>query len=69
MACNPVSVILPCHLIVPKSSIDRILSIRTRAQSTLFKGADLYLLDSIDVGEYAWGSDLKRRLIALQLHR
>ena len=69
VARNPISGIIPCHLIIPKESIDKVLAIRTRAQSTIFKGADLYFLDSIDVGEYAWGSDLKRRLIALQLYR
>lgn len=68
VACNPVSGIIPCHLIVPKESIDKILAIRTKAQSTIFKGTDLYFLDTLDVGEYAWGSDLKRRLIALQLY-
>lgn len=68
VACNPVSGIIPCHLIIPKESVDKILAIRARAQSTIFKGTDLYFLNAIDVGEYAWGSDLKRRLIALQLY-
>ena len=35
--------------------------------STLFKGSDLYLLDSIDVGEYAFGSELKREFIKISL--
>ena len=34
---------------------------------TLFKGEDLYLLDSLDVGAYAYGRDLKRAFIKLQL--
>ena len=65
---NPVSVIIPCHLVVPKESIDRIREIRRRAESTIFKGEDL-CLDSIlsdtaiDFGEYAQGKELKRILI------
>jgi len=63
---NPVAFIIPCHLIVPKEAIDKIEEIRSKAQDTLFKGKDLYLLNSIDVGEYAYGSFLKRRFIAAQ---
>lgn len=68
VACNPVAYIIPCHLIVPKEAIDKILAIRTIAQGTIFKGTDLYLLDSIDVGEYEYGSELKRLLIGRQLY-
>ena len=68
VACNPVAYIIPCHLIVPKEAIDKILAIRTVAQGTIFKGTDLYLLDSIDVGEYEYGSELKRRVIERQLY-
>ena len=68
VACNPVAYIIPCHLIVPKEAIDKILAIRTVAEGTIFKGTDLYLLDSIEVGEYEYGSDLKRRLIERQLY-
>ena len=67
VALNPVAYIIPCHLIVPKESIDRVREIRRSAESTLFRGSDLYLLDSIDVGEYAWGADVKRELIKQQL--
>ena len=67
VAINPVAYLIPCHLIVPKESIDKAKAIRQTAESTLFKGSDLYLLDSIDVGEYAYGSDLKRMLIKHQL--
>ena len=65
---NPVSVIIPCHLVVPKESIDKIREIKRRAESTIFKGEDL-CLDSIlsdtaiDFGEYAQGKELKRVLI------
>ena len=68
VACNPVAYIIPCHLIVPKEAIDKILAIREVAQSTIFKGTDLYLLDSIEVGEYEYGPALKRRLIEKQLY-
>ena len=68
VARNKIAYILPCHLIVPKDSIDKILQIRTVAEGTIFKGTDLYLLDSIDVGEYEYGSVLKRRVIELQLY-
>ncbi len=68
VACNMIAYIIPCHLIVPKDSIDKILQIRTVAEGTIFKGTDLYLLDSIDVGEYEYGSALKRRVIELQLY-
>lgn len=67
VAINPVAVIIPCHLIVPKESIDKAREIRNLAQKTIFKGEDLYLLNSIDVGDYAYGSKLKRELIALEL--
>lgn len=68
VACNPVAYIIPCHLIVPKEAIDKILAIRTVAEGTIFKGTDLYLLDSIEVGEYEYGSELKRRVIERQLY-
>lgn len=68
VAVNPLAFIIPCHLVVPKESMDKIASIRCVAEkSTLFKGSDLYLLDSIDVGEYAYGSDLKREFIKISL--
>ena len=67
VAWNPVAYIIPCHLIVPKEAMDKAKEIRAGAEKTLFKGSDLYLLDSIDVGEYAYGPELKRELIKLQL--
>ena len=68
---NPIAVLIPCHLIVPKEAIDRIESIRAKAQSTIFKGEDLCLDkiladSSIDCGEYALGRPLKRELIRLE---
>ncbi len=68
VAVNPVAYIIPCHLVVPKESTDRTREIRSLAEaSTLFKGDDLYLLDTIDVGDYAYGSELKRELIKRQI--
>ena len=67
VASNPVAYLIPCHLIVPKESMDKARDIRATAQSTLFKGSDLYLLDSIDVGEYAYGPEAKRELIKIHL--
>ena len=66
VACNPVAFIIPCHLIIPKESMDRIAEIQASAKSTLFEGRDLYLLDAVDVGEYAHGKATKRSLIALE---
>ena len=69
---NPISVIIPCHLVIPKEGIDKIREIHDRAQSTIFKGDDL-CLDSIladtaiDFGEYALGKSLKRELIIREL--
>ncbi len=69
---NPVSVIIPCHLVIPKESIDKIKEINKKAEATIFKGDDLCLrsiLDdnSIDFGNYALGRRLKRELIKMEL--
>lgn len=69
---NPISVIIPCHLVIPKESIDKMNAIRTKAESTIFKGEDLCLGsivkdESIDFGEYSLGRNLKRMLIGLEL--
>ena len=69
---NPLPVVIPCHLIVPKEAIDRIENIRRKAESTIFRGEDLctsaILEDpAIDFGEYALGKELKRRLIQMDL--
>lgn len=67
VAINPIAYVIPCHLVVPKESLDKEAEIHALAQKTLFKGEDLYLLDTLDVGAYAYGSELKRELIKLQL--
>ncbi len=69
---NPVSVIIPCHLVIPKESIDKIREIMRKAESTIFKGDDLCLNSilkdkGIDFGEYALGRRLKRELIQMEL--
>lgn len=68
LGLNPVSVIIPCHLVVPKETIDKIAEIQKRAESTIFKGDDLSLKSILsdsasDFGEYSLGRDLKRDLI------
>ena len=69
---NPISVIIPCHLVIPKESIDKMQEIQKRAESTIFKGDDLCLNsilsdNSIDFGEYALGKVIKRELIIREL--
>ena len=69
---NPVSVVIPCHLVIPKESIDYLKSVREKAQSTIFKGDDISMEKllqekGIDFGEYALGRKLKRALIQKEL--
>ena len=69
---NPVSVVIPCHLVIPKESIDYLKSVREKAQSTIFKGDDICLGNllrekGIDYGEYALGRTLKRELIQKEM--
>ena len=71
---NPVSVLIPCHLVIPKESIDYIKGVQKKAESTIFKGDDIsmekLLQDKgIDFGEYALGRKLKRALIQKELSR
>ncbi len=69
---NPVSVVIPCHLVIPKESIDKMKEINKKAEATIFKGVDLCLSsilknETIDFGNYALGAGLKRELITLEL--
>ena len=69
---NPISVAIPCHLVIPKESIDYINSVRAKAESTIFKGDDICMESllkekGIDFGEYALGRKLKRQLIQKEL--
>lgn len=72
ISLNPVSVVIPCHLVVPKESIDKMKEINKKAEATIFKGVDLCLSsilknETIDFGNYAMGPVMKRRLIGLEL--
>ena len=69
---NPIAVIIPCHLVIPKESIDKIREIHKKAEATIFKGDDLCINSilsdsSIDFGEYALGRKIKRELILREL--
>lgn len=64
---NPLPVIIPCHLVIPKETMHRLLSMQS---VNLFQWKALYTLDSnIDYGEYALGAALKHKLIGLHLSR
>lgn len=72
LGLNPISVAIPCHLVVPKEAIDKIKEIQKKAESTIFKGDDLCIQSllnekGIDFGEYALGRKLKRELIQKEL--
>lgn len=64
---NPVAVIIPCHLIVPKETIDRISETERQAENSLF-GTDGMILDpGLDFGEYRYGKEMKKKLIMMAL--
>lgn len=68
---NPLAVLIPCHLVVPKEAIDKIQEIQKKAESTIFKGDDLCMASllrkkGIDFGEYTLGRKLKRSLIQME---
>ncbi len=64
---NPINYIIPCHLIVPIESLRRIEEAYEEAIDTIFKGRDLYVFDTFDMGEYGLGRKVKRSLIAYDL--
>lgn len=69
---NPVAVVIPCHLVIPKESIDKIKEIHKKAEATIFKGDDLCINSilsdsSIDFGEYSLGRGLKRELVLKEI--
>ena len=71
ISLNPIAVVIPCHLVVPKETIDKIREIRKNAESTIFKGEDLCINSllrkkGIDFGEYALGRKIKKELIQLE---
>lgn len=60
---NPVAIIIPCHLIIPKETMDRIEETGRQAENSLF-GTDGLILDpSLDFGNYRYGKELKKRLL------
>ena len=63
---NPLPVIIPCHLIVPKESAERIDLIERNASETLFKEEGLEPFANIDLGEFSLGKEFKRELISLE---
>lgn len=64
---NPISVVIPCHLVIPKESKEKIDEIQKNAEVTLFKGDGICFTNLIDFGEYALGKDLKTMIIAQEL--
>ncbi len=64
---NPIPVIIPCHLIIPKETMVRLQAMQS---GNLFRWKALYTLDgNVDYGEYALGASLKHKLIGLHLSR
>lgn len=64
---NPMAFIVPCHRIIPKECIQAVEEAYEAAFDTIFSGADLYVFNAFDFGEYALGKQMKRDLIALEL--
>ncbi len=68
IALNPICFIVPCHLVIPKESMERLMGIER--ENGLFKWKALYIVDEkIDYGEYICGRDVKRMLIRKQLYK
>lgn len=66
---NPINVIIPCHLVIPKESFEKISDL-VEKENGLFRWKALYVVDSkIDFGEYSLGAKLKKRLAEIQLDR
>ena len=65
---NPIPVIIPCHLVIPKESLERLQELNEE-ENGLFKRETLYMVDRyVDYGEYAFGTALKRELIHIHLN-
>ncbi len=69
ISLNPVLVVIPCHLVVPKETIDKIREIHRQQESTIFKNEGVYLFDSLAYGEYVLGKEMKKKLIVQELAR
>ena len=62
IAENVCNVIIPCHLVIPKASMERVRELEE--EYNLFKWKTMYMVDDrIDYGEYSLGEDMKRFLI------
>lgn len=65
---NPVAILIPCHLIIPKEALQRLHDLEE--ENSLFKWKTVYMVDkNVDYGEYAYGGELKRHLIQLHMNR
>ena len=65
---NPIPVIIPCHLVIPKESLERLQELNEE-ENGLFKRETLYMVDRyVDYGAYAFGTALKRELIHIHLN-
>ena len=69
VSLNPILVVIPCHLVVPKETIDKIAEIHKAQEETIFKNEGLYLFDSLSYGEYVLGEEVKKKLIIKELAR
>ena len=66
---NPVAIIIPCHLIVPKETMNRVRETARQAEHSLF-GTDGLILDpALDFGEYRYGKEIKKQLITGNLQQ
>ncbi len=63
IAHNPAAIIVPCHLVVPKETIDRLALMHRKQLPSLFEARNLLADPSLNFGEYRYGTDLKRQLI------
>ncbi len=63
IAHNPAAIIVPCHLVVPKETIDRLALMHSKELPSLFEGRSLLADPSLSFGEYRYGTELKRQLI------
>ncbi len=63
IAHNPAAIIVPCHLVVPKETIDRLALMHKKTLPSLFEGQSILTDPSLNFGEYRYGTDLKRQLI------
>ncbi len=63
VAQNPAAIIVPCHLIVPKETVERLAIMRKKELPSLFGTRSLLADPSLNFGEYRYGTDVKRSLI------